>query len=151
MVANTVALERAVHDGKLLQGDDCSAHEERHKGKARAVPVLESALLFVAQIDDASHVYFEHAVNVSARPARFDHALRDDLAHVGHRNEFAWNGGGRRGWGLPLRRDCGWSGRWSSRRSRGAALYEIHNILLSNPAAGARAIYFAEIDIVLAG
>ena len=67
--------------------------KERHEGKPRAVALLEAVLELVAQIDDASQVHFEHAVDVSAGAARFDHALRDDLAHLGHGHEVAGNDG----------------------------------------------------------
>ena len=82
VVADVVAFERGVDDGKLLQRDDGGADEERHEGEARAVALLESVFQFVAKIDDARHIDFEHAVDVSAGAARLDHALRDDLAHI---------------------------------------------------------------------
>src|SRR5208282_806173 len=97
VVADAVAFERAVDDRILLQGDDGSAHEKRHEGKPRAVALLEAVLELVSQVDDASYVHFEHAVDVSAGAARFDHALRDDLAHLGQGDEVAWNDIGCRG------------------------------------------------------
>src|SRR5208282_2911063 len=97
VVADAVAFERAVDDRILLQGDDGSAHKERHESEPRAVTLLEPVLQLVAQIDDASHVHLEHAVDVSAGAARFDHALRDDLAHLGHGYKLAWNDIRRRG------------------------------------------------------
>src|SRR5271157_6491508 len=100
VVADAVAFERAVDDGILLQGDDGGAHEERHEGEAHAVALLEGVLEFVAQVDDAGHVHFEHAVDVSAGAARFDHALGDDLAHLGHGYKVARNYGGRGARGL---------------------------------------------------
>ncbi len=44
--------------------------------------LLEAVFQLVAQVDDAGDIDFKHAVDVSAGAARFDHALRDDLAHV---------------------------------------------------------------------
>jgi hypothetical protein len=80
----TLAFERRVDDGELLQGDDGRAHEERHEGQSRAVALLESGLQFVTQGNDFGDVYLEHGVDVGAGAARFDHALRDDPAHVRH-------------------------------------------------------------------
>src|ERR1039458_1785073 len=97
VVADAVAFERAVDDRILLQGDDGSSHKERHEGEPRAVALLEAGLQLVSQIDDASHIHFEHTVDVSAGAARFDHALRDDLAHLGHGYKVAWNDSRRRG------------------------------------------------------
>ena len=59
--------------------------------------LLEGIFEFVAEVDDAGHVDLEHAVDVSAGAARLDHALSDDFAHLGHRNEVTGNGSGRRG------------------------------------------------------
>ena len=145
VVADAVAFERAVDDGILLQRDDGGAHEERHESKSRSVALLESVLEFVAQIDDASHVHFEHAVDVSAGAARFDHALRDDLAHVGHGHQIAGNRSwrGSRGWTRAAGAAAG--------ASRAVVLDEIENVLLGDAAAGAGATHFCEIDIVLAG
>ena len=95
VIANAVAFERSVDDGILLQGDDGGAYEKWHEGQARAVTLLESVLEFVAEIDDAGHIHFEHAVDVGAGAARLDHALSDDLTHLGHWDEIAGNG---RGW-----------------------------------------------------
>src|ERR1700687_208007 len=97
VVADAVTFERAVDDGILLQGDDGTAHEERHEREAHAVTLLEAVLELVSQIDDTSHVHLEHAVDVSAGAARFDHALRDDLTHLGHGYKVAWNDSRRRG------------------------------------------------------
>src|SRR6266478_1079135 len=97
VVADALAFERAVYDRILLQGDDGSAHKEWHEGKARAVTLFEAILELVSQIDDASHIHLEHAVDVSAGAARFDHALGNDLAHFGHRHQVAWNDSRRRG------------------------------------------------------
>jgi len=54
--------------------------------KVRRAPwrCFESILELVAEIDNAGHIHFEHTVDVSAGAAGFDHALGDDLAHVGH-------------------------------------------------------------------
>src|SRR5277367_4706402 len=98
VVAEAVAFERTVDDGILLQGDDGSANKERHESESSAVALLESVLELVAQVDDASQIHFEHAVDVSAGAARFDHALRDDLAHVRHGDEVAGNRGWRWSW-----------------------------------------------------
>ncbi len=94
VVADVVAFERGVDDGKLLHGDDGGAHEERHEGEADAVALLESGLLLGAQGHDAGEIHFVHAVDVSTGAARLDHALGDDLAHVGHGNEVAGIGSG---------------------------------------------------------
>ena len=145
---------RGVDDGQLLQGDDGGAHEEWHEGEAGAVALLESGLVFVAQVDDAGEVHFVHAVDVSAGAARLDHALGDDLAHVGERDEIAGNGGGsdgtwtqglRLGAGLRLRADGsrGWSGC--------LALDERHDVLLGDAAAESGAGNLREIDAVFAG
>ncbi len=104
VIANAIAFERSVHDRELLQADDRRAHEKWHEGQARAVALLESGLQLVAEIDDAGHVHFEHAVDVRAGAARLDHALRDDAAHVGHGNQVAGNGGGSRARGRRSRR-----------------------------------------------
>src|ERR1700685_389693 len=85
VVANAVAFQRRVDDGPLLQGDDGGAHEEGHEGEAHAVALLESVLVFCAQIHDAGEIYFVHAVNVGAGATGFDHALSNDFAHVRHR------------------------------------------------------------------
>src|SRR5271165_1555391 len=87
----TLAFKRRSYDGKLLQRDDGGANEERHERKAGAVALLESGFQFVAQGDDFGDVHFEHAVNVGAGAPRFDHALRDDPAHVGEGNEVSGN------------------------------------------------------------
>jgi hypothetical protein len=39
--------------------------------------------VFGAQGDDAREIHLVHTVDVSAGAARLDHALGDDLAHVG--------------------------------------------------------------------
>ena len=91
VIAEAVAFQGSVDDGKLLDGDDGGADEEGHEGEARAVALLEAVLQLVAQIDDAGHIHFEHAVDVSAGAARFDHALGDDLAHLRHGDEIAWD------------------------------------------------------------
>src|ERR1035441_1333939 len=131
VVTDAIAFERTVDDGILLQGDDGGAHKERHEGKPRAIALLEAVLELVSQIDDASHVHLEHAVDVSAGAARFDHALRDDLAHLGHGYKVARNHSRRRGRGL-----TGYGGRsWSSR----AVLDEIEDVLLGDAAASAGA------------
>src|SRR5580698_9579354 len=106
MVADVVAFERGVDDGELLYGDDGSAHEERHEGEADAVALLESGLLLGAKGNDTGEIHFVHAVDVSAGAARLDHALGDDLAHVGHGDEVAGTGRGSGGTGSRLRR-CG--------------------------------------------
>lgn len=145
VVADVVAFERSVDDGELLQRDDGGADEEGHEGEARAIALLESVFKFVAQINDAREVDFEHAVDVSAGAARLDHALGDDLAHIAHGDEVAgdgsrsWCGGAWGGW---CGRGCGWS--------RGAMLDEIENVLLGDAAAGSGAADLGEIDVVLA-
>src|SRR5580692_11665359 len=96
VIANSVAIERSIHNGELLQPDDRSPHEKWHERQPSAVPLFESVLRFVAQTDDASDIHFEHAVNVRTGAARLNHALRNDLTHVGHRHCIAWNGYGRR-------------------------------------------------------
>src|SRR5450759_688422 len=84
VVADAVAFERAVDDRILLQGDDGGTHKERHEGEPRAVALREVVLELVSQVYDARHIHLEHAVDVSAGTARFDHTLRDDPAHLGH-------------------------------------------------------------------
>src|SRR5665811_216707 len=126
VVADAVAFERTIDDGILLKGDDGRAHKERHEGKPRAVALLETVLELVAQIDDAGHIYFEHAMHVSAGAARFDHALCDDLAHLGHGDEvFHPSRRKPRRLGTPVarndnrRRGCGWTGCWGRNRGGG--------------------------------
>src|ERR1035437_2603770 len=131
VVADAIAFERAVDDGILLQGDDGGAHKERHEGTPRAVALLEAAFDLVSQIDDASHVHLEHAVDVSAGAARFDHALRNDLAHLGHGYQIARNHSRRRG--------RGWTGCGGRNGSSCAVLDEIEDVLLGDPAASAGA------------
>src|SRR5258708_10827481 len=97
VVADAVAFERAVDDRKFLHPDDATAPKECHKGKPRAVTLFEAILELVSQIDDASHIHLEHAVDVSAGAARFDHALGNYLAHFVHRHQVAWNNSRRRG------------------------------------------------------
>ena len=69
---------------------------------------------FSRSLDDAGHVHLEDGVDVRAGALRLDHALRDDGAHLGHRDEFA----GQR---LRLQQAsaaAGWSGWcWSCGRS----------------------------------
>ena len=89
VVADVVAFERGVDNWPLLHRDDGGAHEERHEGEADAVALFERVLVFSAQGDDAGEIHFVHAVDVSAGAARLDHALGDDLAHVGHGDEIA--------------------------------------------------------------
>src|SRR5207244_4642704 len=84
VIANAFSFERGIDDRELLQADDRGANEKWHERQARAVALLESGFQLVTQIDDARQVYLEHAVDVRAGAARLDHALRDDLAHVGH-------------------------------------------------------------------
>src|SRR5580700_7094910 len=86
VVADIVAFDRGVDDWPLLHRDDGGAHEEWHEGEAHAMALLECVLVFGAQGDDAGEIHFVHAVDVSAGAARLDHALGDDLAHVGHGN-----------------------------------------------------------------
>ena len=93
------------------------------------------------RVDDASQINFEHAVNVSAGAARFDHPLRNDLAHVGHGHELAWSDGRRRNYGLTRRGGRNWSSR--------AALNEIENVLFGDAPTGAGSTYFCEIHIAV--
>src|SRR5882724_2136302 len=95
MIADGLAFYRGIHDRVLLQGDDGGAHEERHEGQSGAMALLKAVFQFVTKVDDAGHIYFEHAMNVSAGAAGLDHALRDDLAHLGHGDEIAGYGCGR--------------------------------------------------------
>ena len=148
VVANGIAFEGAVDDGILLQGDDRGADEEGHEGKARAMPLLESALEFVAEIDDAGHIHFEHAVDVSAGAAGLDHALGNDLAHLRHGHQVAGSDG-RRG---SLTR--GGSGDW--RRGGGswgsdAAVHKIEDVLFGDAATGSGARDPCEVDVIFAG
>ena len=41
VVANALAFDRRIDDGKLLQRDDDRASEKRHESQARAVAFLE--------------------------------------------------------------------------------------------------------------
>src|SRR5262249_50659485 len=70
MITNVVAFSGGVDDRELLQGHDRGADEERHHRETNAVTLLESAFLFVAQINDAGEIDFVHAVNVGAGAAR---------------------------------------------------------------------------------
>src|SRR5580658_8038143 len=94
VVADVIAFERGVDDWPLLYRDDGGAHEERHEGEADAVALLEGVLVLGAQGYYASEIHFIHAVDVSAGAARLNHALSDDLAHVGHGHEIAGIGRG---------------------------------------------------------
>jgi len=138
VVADALTFDGGVDDRELLDGDDGGAHEEWHEGEAGTMALFEAVLEFVAKVDDASEVHFEHGVDVSAGAAGLDHALRDDLAHLGHGNEITRNGGGggRRRW-LDTRR-----------ASRGArqntifapVFYVVEDVLLGDATAGARAM-----------
>src|SRR5260370_25015519 len=85
LVADAVAFKRAVDDWILLQSDDGGAHEERHEGEPRAVALFESVLELVTQIDNASQIHFEHAVNVSAGAAGLASAPPAGVAQCGGR------------------------------------------------------------------
>ena len=115
-----------------------------HEGETRAIALLKAVLQFVAQIDDASHIHLEHAVDVSAGAARFDHALGNDLAHLRHGHKVAWNHWQVQGLGLG-------GVRVRPREPLRPVFDEIENVLLGDAAAGTSAIYFCEIHIVLAG
>src|SRR5580693_408355 len=133
VVADVIAFERGVDDWPLLDRDDGGAHEEWHEGEADAVALLEGVLVFGTQGDDAGEIHFIHAVDVSAGTARLDHALGDDLAHVGHGDEVAGIG---RGSGWSRWSGCGLRSRGGgSRGSRRWALDEGHDVLLGDAAA----------------
>src|SRR5207248_4508239 len=111
--------------------------------EAGTVTLFKAILEFVPEIDDEGHVHFEEVVDMGAGTARFDHALRDDLAHLGHGNNFARNW--RRSGGL------GWSGRRGTRRGLRrrtcrAFFDEGHDVLLGDSAAHTRALNTGEID-----
>ena len=89
MVADAIAFERGVDYRPLLQRDDGGADEKWHKGETNAVALLEAVLVLGAQGDDAGEIHFVHAVDVRAGAAGLDHALGDDLAHVGEGDEVA--------------------------------------------------------------
>ncbi len=148
VIANAVAFERRVDDGKLLDGDDGGAHEKWHESEARAITLLESTFELVAQVDDARQIDFKHAVDVRAGTARLDHALGDDLAHLGQGNKIAGNcgGGGRRGTAGEVARQAGQESRYGG----GFVLDVVEYILLGDAASGTGAMDFCEIDIVLA-
>ena len=119
MVADAFAFERSVHDGKLLQRDDGGAGEERHEGQACAVALFESGFVLVAQLYDARQVHLEHAVDVGAGAARLDHAMSDDLAHLGHGHQVAGNRGRSRRSAAESAGGAGAEGaRWSRRGTR---------------------------------
>ena len=143
VIAEAIAFHGAVDDWKLLQGDDGGAHEEGHEGEARAVALLEAVLELIAQTDDAGQIHLEHAVDVSAGTAGFDHALGNDLAHLRHGDEIAGNHCRRRGWG--------WAGCGCGNGSCRPMLDEIEYVLLGDAATSTSAIYSCEIHIVLAG
>ncbi len=94
VIAEAIAFQGRVDDWELLNGDDGGAREKRHEGQADAVALLKAVLVFVAQIDDAGEIDFEHAVDVSAGTAGLDHALGDDFAHLRHGDEIAGDRGG---------------------------------------------------------
>ncbi len=113
VVADGLAFDRAVDDGVLTQGHDRGAGDEGHVGELDAVALLVLRLLLLAQLDDAGHVDLEDGVDMRAGALRFDHALGDDGAHLGHGDELA----GLRlgccglgcGWCQSRRRwGCGW-------------------------------------------
>src|SRR5882672_4417916 len=106
--------------------------------------LLEAILQFVAEVHDAGHVHFEHAVDVSAGAAGLDHALRDDLAHLRHWNSVARYGGR----GGSRRTRCGWSG--GGRRSRRPLFEVIEDVLLGDAATGSSSLDLIQVDIVLA-
>ena len=114
VIADAIAFEGGVDDGELLKGDDGGTYKKGHEGEAGAMALLEGIFEFVAEVDDAGHVDLEHAVDVSAGAARLDHALSDDFAHLGHRNEVTGNGSGRRGRRRPTQANTGLG--WGTRR-----------------------------------
>ena len=158
VVADIVAFEGSVDDRPLLNGDDSGADEERHEGEADAVALFESVLVFGAQVDDAGEIHFVHAVDVGAGAARLDHALGDDLAHVGYGDEVT----GERGRRQAGSRRCGRRRlaplggtdecvRPYTSRLRSLALDEGYDVLLGDTAAEAGAGNLREADAVLAG
>jgi len=87
----------------LAQRDDGGARDERHVGQLDAVALLIFRLFALAQPNDARHVHLEDGVDVWAGLLGFDHAARDDAAHLGHGNQAAGDGsirGGSCGGGL---------------------------------------------------
>ena len=151
VIADAIAFEGGVDDGELLEGDDGGADEKGHEGEARAIALLEAVFEFVAQADDAGHVHFEHAVDVSAGAAGFDHALGDDFAHLRHGNEVAGNGGGRGGAAGASRAWSGTGAEVERAQARNRGVDEVEDVLLGDAAAGAGAGDLSEIDVVLAG
>src|SRR5260370_42656492 len=97
VVADAVAFKRAVDDWILLQSDDGGAHEERHEGEPRAVALFESVLELVTQIDNASQIHFEHAVDVSAGAAGLRPPRREAVWQFGRGCRDAPDSGGGRG------------------------------------------------------
>ncbi len=88
-----------VDDGMLAQCDDGGAGDERHVGQLDAVALLVLVLFLLAQLDDARHVHLEDGVDMRAGALGFDHALRDDGAHLRHWNELAGHRrSGQRAW-----------------------------------------------------
>src|SRR5450755_3063807 len=82
VITNSFSLHGGVNDGELLQGDKCGTNKKRHEGKAHAITLFERGFRFIPKLHDRRNIYFKHAMNVGAGASRFDHALRDNLAHL---------------------------------------------------------------------
>ena len=147
MVADAFAFDRRIHDGKLLQRDHGRAGKKRHEGQTRSVALSERRFSFVAQLNDAGQVNFEHAMNVGAGAAGFDHAVGNDLTHLGHGHKIARNCG-RRGRSGAFRFGRGSSG-GGRRLRRLTPIEKSGNVLFGDATAEPGAGYLPEIDIVL--
>ena len=149
VVADGVAFDRAIDDGVLAQRDDGGARDERHVGELDAVALLVLRLLLFAELDDARHVHLEDGVDVRAGALRLDHALRDDGAHLRHRDEFAGLRLRCGGLGCGRRGSCR-GGRGGSRSRRLRALLQVtDNIGLRDAAGGSGARDLGQVDVVV--
>ena len=122
--------------GCFLQRDDGGARDERHVRQLDAVALLVLVLLFLAQLDDARHVHLEDGVDVRAGALRLDHALRDDGAHLGHRDKLARQRLRRlqqRAW--RSRRRCSSEQRRQEQASRLPSRWPTMSLLVMRPAA----------------
>src|SRR5437867_10196125 len=108
------------------------------------MPLLKGGFRLVAQAHNPADFHFEHAVHMSAGPPRFNHALRDDLAHLRHRHQIPRDG--RRGWSWGL------SWRSHSSRCRSSSLAPVkksHDVLFRNAPAEPGAVHLRKIYVVL--
>ena len=83
------AFKRSIDDGETLERLDGRGGDEGHVGELCGVALLERGFLAVAQARDARHVDFVDGVDVWADTHALDHALGNDGAHAGERDQFA--------------------------------------------------------------